>query len=197
MIILCDHSLRPLSAIALRLPPRTSVPSAENLCAVRRAPLRRPPRKSSHLQTKSAAFRIFNGLTIRNPALLFLSVLTRRRDHSLLCRKYRCDIPGIMTKAPCGASLIRERHVCIEICISLCTLLSFTARFIAQIRFLVNRFLPEQLRGRPKIFLSHRTRSKSRFSLKKSIVEASDGFSFHSIFCVCSKILVFFSFLLF
>ena len=26
-----------------------------------------------------------------------------------------CDISGITTKAPCGASRMRERHVCIEI----------------------------------------------------------------------------------
>ena len=41
-----------------------------------------------------------------------------------LCRKYRSDISGITTEAPYGAALICERHVCIEICISLCTLLS-------------------------------------------------------------------------
>ena len=35
-----------------------------------------------------------------------------------------CDISVIMTKVPCGESLMSERHVCIEICISLCKLLS-------------------------------------------------------------------------
>ena len=35
-----------------------------------------------------------------------------------------CDISVITTKVPCGESLMSERHVCIEICISLCKLLS-------------------------------------------------------------------------
>ena len=34
------------------------------------------------------------------------------------------DISGITTKAPCEVALIGERHVRIEICISLCALLS-------------------------------------------------------------------------
>ncbi len=38
----------------------------------------------------------------------------------LLCRKYLkkislCDVSGITTEAPCEASLMSERHVCIEI----------------------------------------------------------------------------------
>ena len=32
-----------------------------------------------------------------------------------LCRKYRSDISGITTKAPCEAALMGERHVRIEI----------------------------------------------------------------------------------
>ena len=35
-----------------------------------------------------------------------------------------CDISVITTKVPCGVSLMSERHVYIEICISLCKLLS-------------------------------------------------------------------------
>ena len=34
------------------------------------------------------------------------------------------DVSGITTKAPCEVALIGERHVRIEICISLCALLS-------------------------------------------------------------------------
>ena len=37
------------------------------------------------------------------------------------------DIPAITTKVPCEALLIRARHVCIEIRISLCTLLPHRA----------------------------------------------------------------------
>ena len=32
-----------------------------------------------------------------------------------LCRKYRSDISGITTKAPCEPALMGERHVRIEI----------------------------------------------------------------------------------
>ena len=37
-----------------------------------------------------------------------------------------CDISVITTKVPCGVSLMSERHVYIEICISLYVLLSFS-----------------------------------------------------------------------
>ena len=48
-----------------------------------------------------------------------------------LCRKYRSDISGITTKAPCEAALMGERHVRIEICISLCALLCFCPLFLS------------------------------------------------------------------
>ena len=39
----------------------------------------------------------------------------QRAASLFLCRKYRSDISGITTKAPCEAALMGERHVRIEI----------------------------------------------------------------------------------
>ena len=45
-----------------------------------------------------------------------------------------CDVSGILTKVPCKAALLNERHMCIESCILLGTLLSFVFAAVYRIR---------------------------------------------------------------
>ena len=50
-----------------------------------------------------------------------------------LCRKYRSDISGITTKAPCEAALMGERHVRIEISDFVMRTFALWAYFIARL----------------------------------------------------------------